>query len=173
MRKVILIAGFVLASAAAQAGDSRSLSLAGSDAQSAAAPARTNVAPQIAEATEAPKVEAPRAAEPPQAETPRYTERPAIVDKPDRYRDEEPRYKDESRTKDEPRNRNESRYKDEPRDRDESKYRDEPRSKGERRYSDSRRSYDDDDDRYERPRRTRHWAERRVINALHRHGIYW
>ncbi len=166
MRKVILIAGFVLASAAAQAGDSRSLSLAGSDAQSAAAPARTNVAPQIAEASEPPKAEAPRATEA-KADTPRYVERPAIVEtKPDRYRDEEPRYKDE------PRNRNESRYKDEPRDRDEAKYRDEPRSKGERRYSDSRR-YDDDDDRYDRPRRSRHWAERRIINALHRHGIYW
>jgi hypothetical protein len=169
MRKVILIAGFVLASAAAQAGDSRSLSLAGSDAQSTAAPVRTNVAPQIAEASEAPKADAPRAAEAPAAEAPRYTERPAIVEtKPDRYRDEEPRYKDEPRNRRESRNNKDDEY----RDRDEPKYRDEPRSKGERRYSDSRR-YDDDDDRYERPRRTRHWAERRVINALHRHGIYW
>jgi hypothetical protein len=165
MRKLILIAGFVLASATAQAADSRSLSLAGSDAQPASAPARTNAAPQITDASEPPKADAPRAAEAPRAETPRYTERPAVVEtKPDRYRDEEPRYKDELR------NRSESRYKDEPRDSDETKYRDEPRSKGERRYSDSRRSYDDDDDR---PRRTRHWAERRVINALHRHGIYW
>lgn len=168
MRKIILIAGFVLASVTAQAGESRSLSLAGSDAPSAGAPARTNTAPQIADAAEPPKAEAPRAAEAPKADTPRYTERPAIVEtKPDRYRDDEPRYKDE------PRDRKESRYKDdEYRDRDDRKYRDEPRSKGERRYSDSRR-YDDDDDRYERPRRTRHWAERRVINALHRHGIYW
>jgi hypothetical protein len=136
MRKLILIAGFVLASATAQAGDSRSLSLAGSDSPAATAPAKTNAAPQTAEA-----------AEPPKADAPRYVERPQVETKSGQYRDE-------------PRSRDESRYKDEPR-------KDEPR------YSDKRRSYDDDDDRYDRPRRTRHWAERRIINTLHRHGIYW
>ena len=65
MRKFILIAGLVLASAAAQAGD-RSLSLGGNETQRAPAPAKT--------------VDTPRTAEAPVAETPRYTERPAIVE---------------------------------------------------------------------------------------------
>jgi hypothetical protein len=63
MRKFILIAGFVLASAAAQAGD-RSLSLAGSETQAAPAPARATDASKSAEAAEAPK----------------YVERPAVVE---------------------------------------------------------------------------------------------
>ncbi|MBA2402301.1 MAG: hypothetical protein H0V72_27120 [Bradyrhizobium sp.] len=160
MRKLILIAGFVLASATAHGADSRSLSLAGSDSQTTAAPAKTNVPPQIAEAAEPPKAEAPRAADVPKAEAPRYVERPAIVEtKPERYRDE-PRYKEEPRYKDEPR------YKEEPRYRDEPKYKDEPR------YTDSRRPYDDGP-RYDRPRSKRYWTERRIINALHRRGIYW
>ena len=147
MRKFILIAGFVLGSAAAQAGDNRSLSLAGSGEQTTAtAPAAkaTTVsqaaeAPRAAEvpqATEAPKADAPK------TEAPKYVERPAIVEpKPDRYRDE-PRYKEEPRYKDEPR------------------------------YSDSRRP-NDDGPRYDKPRNKRYWTERRIINTLHRHGIYW
>jgi hypothetical protein len=63
MRKFILIAGFVLASAAVQAGD-RSLSLAGSETQAAPAPARATDASKSAEAAEAPK----------------YVERPAVVE---------------------------------------------------------------------------------------------
>jgi len=61
MRKFILITGFILASAAAQAGD-RSLSLAGSE--TAPAPARATDASKSAEAAEAPK----------------YVERPAVVE---------------------------------------------------------------------------------------------
>ena len=63
MRKLILIAGFVLASATAQAGEPRSLSLA-SDVPSAAAPV----------------AETPKTAEAPQAEAPKYVERPALVE---------------------------------------------------------------------------------------------
>jgi len=63
MRKFILIAGFVLASAAAQAGD-RSLSLAGSETQTAPASAKPTDASKSAEAAEAPK----------------YVERPAVVE---------------------------------------------------------------------------------------------
>ena len=65
MRKFILIAGFVLASAAAQAGD-RSLSLGGNETQRAPAPAKA--------------IDAPRAAEVPPAEAPKYVERPAVVE---------------------------------------------------------------------------------------------
>ena len=64
MRKFILIAGFVLASAAAQAGD-RSLSLGGGETNYAPAPARAADTSKSAEAVEAPKyVERPAAVEP-------------------------------------------------------------------------------------------------------------
>ena len=63
MRKFILIAGFVLASAAAQAGD-RSLSLGGIETQAAPAPAKAMDASKSAQAAEAPK----------------YVERPAVVE---------------------------------------------------------------------------------------------
>jgi hypothetical protein len=63
MRKFILIAGFVFASAAAQAGD-RSLSLGGNETQAAPAPARATDASKSAEAGDAPK----------------YVERPAVVE---------------------------------------------------------------------------------------------
>ena len=66
MRKFILIAGFVLASAAAQAGD-RSLSLGAARPRSAQAPAKANDASKTAEAPQA-------------AEAPKYVERPAAVE---------------------------------------------------------------------------------------------
>jgi hypothetical protein len=69
MRKFILIAGFALVSAAAQAGD-RSLSLAGSETATVAAPAKPADAPRTAEA--------PQATEAPTADAPKYVERPAV-----------------------------------------------------------------------------------------------
>jgi len=72
MRKLILIAGFVLASATAQAGEARSLTLA-SEAPLVAAPAPTVAAVPVAET--------PMTAEAPQAaEAPKYIERPALVE---------------------------------------------------------------------------------------------
>ena len=71
MRKLILIAGFVLASATAQAGDVRSLSRLDSDPQAAPAPTRaveSSQTAQVPQATEAPK------------EAPKYVERPALVE---------------------------------------------------------------------------------------------
>jgi hypothetical protein len=70
MRKFILIAGFVLASAAAQAGD-RSLSL-GSETTTVAAPAKAAEGSKTAEV--------PPAVEAPKAEAPKYIERPAVVE---------------------------------------------------------------------------------------------
>ena len=65
MRTIIFIAGFVLASATAHAGD-RSLSLGGGvETTSAPAPAKAIDAPKTAEAPQA-------------AETPKYVERPAV-----------------------------------------------------------------------------------------------
>ncbi|SDO24742.1 hypothetical protein [Afipia sp. GAS231] len=81
MRKFILIAGFVLASATAQA-EPRSLSLSGSDVLAAPAPAKIADAPKTAEApqvVEVPKTETPKT-EAPKAETPKYIERPAAVE---------------------------------------------------------------------------------------------
>jgi hypothetical protein len=73
MRKFILIAAMVLASANAQAGPSRSLILAANDEQSA-----TTLAPQTSPAPSAASTSAT-----PQAttttETPKYVERPAAV----------------------------------------------------------------------------------------------
>ena len=71
MRKFILIAGFALVSAAAQAGD-RSLSLGGGETTTVTAPAK---------ATEGSKTaEVPQAVEAPRAEAPKYVERPAVVE---------------------------------------------------------------------------------------------
>ena len=75
MRKFILIAGFVLASATAQAGDNRSLSL---DPLAPPATARTSDPSQTAQAPQA--TQAPESTEAPKAETPKYSERPALVD---------------------------------------------------------------------------------------------
>ena len=75
MRKFILIAGFVLASAAAQAGE-RSLSLGSVDAPTVAAPSK--VTDKAADATKT--AEAPQAADAPKTDTPKYIERPAAVE---------------------------------------------------------------------------------------------
>ena len=66
MRKFILIAGFVLVSAAAQAGD-RSLSLGGGETTKVSAPAKATEGSRIAEVPQA-------------AEAPKYVERPAVVE---------------------------------------------------------------------------------------------
>src|SRR5436190_10682782 len=66
MRKFILIAGFVLVSAAAQAGD-RSLSLGGGETTKVSAPAKATEGPRTAEVPQA-------------AEAPKYVERPAAVE---------------------------------------------------------------------------------------------
>jgi hypothetical protein len=71
MRKFILIAGFVLASATAQAGDARSLSLSGNDPLAPPATAKTADSLQTAQAPQA--TEAPK-------EAPKYIERPAVIE---------------------------------------------------------------------------------------------
>ena len=122
MRKFILIAGFVLASAAAQAGDNRSLSLSGSDPLAAPAPAKAANPSQSAEAPQ------PTAA--PKSDAPKYVERPALVD--DTKSDLTGTETAKPVT---------------------SKSASAPRA--------------------EKPRRQRYWTEGRIINELHRHGIYW
>ena len=123
MRKLILIAGFVLASATAQAGDNRSLSLSGSDVliTTAPAPAKATDASQTAEV--------PQVAVAPKAEAPKYVERPALVE-----------------------------------------------TKAEQASTDSTKpvaTKTASTPKAEKPRRQRYWTEARIINELHRHGIYW
>ena len=85
MRKLMLIAGFVLASVTAQAGDVRSLTRLDGDPQAAPAPAKTVDTTQTAQAPQAQQApQAPQAAEAPKAEPPKvppkYVERPALVE---------------------------------------------------------------------------------------------
>ena len=72
MRKFILIAGLVLASATAHAGDSRSLTL---DPLAPPAAAKTVDSSQTAQAPQAPET-----TEAPKAEAPKYVDRPAVVE---------------------------------------------------------------------------------------------
>jgi hypothetical protein len=147
MRKVILIAAMVLASASAQAGESRSLStgLTANDP-----PAATNSAPRTnnalrAENTpsteaplppDAPRYSAPAETPPPveptrnTSDTPRYTARPAAVDATPSTTHRPP---------------------------------------GEASYHPSRAHYA----RAERPHYRPHLTAGRIIAALHRYGIYW
>ena len=94
MRRLMLIAGFVLASVTAQAGDVRSLARLDGDPQAAPAPAKTVDTTQTAQAPQvkqAPQVQqapqAPQATEAPKAEAskvaPKYVERPALVEPSD------------------------------------------------------------------------------------------
>jgi hypothetical protein len=76
MRKFILIAGLVLASATAQATD-RSLSVVGGDVLTAAVPAKVAETQKTAEP---PQVAATQATEAPKAEAPKYVDRPAMVE---------------------------------------------------------------------------------------------
>ena len=144
MRRLILIAGFALVSAAAQAGD-RSLSLAGSETATVAAPAKPSDAPKTAEA--------PQATEAPAADAPKYTERPAVVEPKTESTAEAPKNAS-------PRSqsaRSQSANLEQPAT--------ERASPAARRTAPWSRS--------EKPRRKRYWTEARVVRELHRHGIYW
>lgn len=145
MRKFILIAGFALASAAAQAGD-RSLSLGGLETSTVTAPAKAVEGPRTAEV--------PLAAEAPKVEAPKYIERPAVVEprtettKTEAPKAEAPRA--------EPAKAPVARVE-------------QPAAEPEKPVARKTASKS----RSDRPRRTRYWTEARIIRELHRHGIYW
>jgi uncharacterized membrane protein len=109
IRKLILIASMILASATAHAGSSRSLTMAANDEPAASQPK----AAEPATATEAPK----------------YVERPAVVE-----------------TK-----------------------ADEPKAEPAKPVAEKTASAP----KVEKPKRKRYWNEARIINELHRHGVYW
>ena len=143
MRKFILIAGFVLASAAAQAAD-RSLSLGGIETKTAPAPAKS--------------IEGSRTAEVPQAaEAPKYVERPAVV---------EPKAETTRATKAETSNTERAR----PRGARMQRYAARPASAGPGRPSARRAAMMS---RSAGQHRMRYGIRARIIGALHRHGIYW
>jgi hypothetical protein len=145
MRKFILIAGFVLASAAAQAGD-RSLSLGGDETSTATAPARAPEGSRIVEA-------------PPAAEAPKYIERPAVVEpSAEAPKAEAPKTVMPKTVA--PRaaaTRTQA-----------TKF--QQSAAGPARPA-ARRSASMA--RMSKPRLTRHWVEARIVRELYRYGIYW
>jgi outer membrane biosynthesis protein TonB len=150
MRKFILIAGFVLASTAAQAAD-RSLSLGGIETKYAPAPAKATDTSKTAEV--------PQAAEAPRAEVPKYVERPAVVEpKPETTKAETTR-PDTSTTET-------------ARPRAGRAYRPAAASAnaGRARPMARRTAYMS---RTASAHRVRYSIQARIIGALHRHGIYW
>jgi len=145
MRKLILIAGFVLVSAAAQAGD-RSLSLGGGETTKVSAPAKATEGPRTAEVPQA-------------AEAPKYVERPAAVEpKPETTRTETSR----------PETRNTERAR--PRAAGMQRYANRPPSAGAGGASARRAAMMQ---RGAGQHRMRFGIRARIIMALHRHGIYW
>ena len=145
MRKFILIAGFVLASTAAQAGD-RSLSLGGGETATVTAPAKATEGSRIVEA-------------PPAAEAPKYIERPAVVEpkaetsKTEALRIEAPKAETSKAAT----------------HRTQAAKVDRPNAAPARPAARKMASMSG----MAKPRLTRHWAEARIIRGLHRYGIYW
>ena len=145
MRKFILIAGFVLASAAAQAGD-RSLSLGGGETTKVSAPAKATEGSRIAEVPQA-------------AEAPKYVERPAVVEpKAETTKTETTRPAASNTERARPRAAGMQRYANRPASAG-------PGSPSARRAAMMSRSAGQ--------HRMRYGIRARIIAALHRHGIYW
>jgi hypothetical protein len=146
MRKFILIAGFVLTSVAAHAGD-RGLSLGGGEMTTVSAPARASEGPRTAEAPQA-------------AEAPKYVERPAAVDpKPETTRS------DTSRAA----AGNTARMRQRPAGM-QQRYAGRPQGAGAGGMSARKAAMMQ---RGAGQNRMRFGVRARIIMALHRHGIYW
>lgn len=148
MRKFILIAGFVLASAAAQAGD-RSLSLGGGETNYAPAPARATDTSKSAEAVEAPK----------------YVERPAAVEPKSENKSESARSETSRAAAG-----NTARMRQRPAGM-QQRYAGRPHSAGAGGASARRAAMMQQ--RGAGQSRMRFGIRARIITALHRHGIYW
>ena len=148
MRKFILIAGFVLASAAAQAGD-RSLSLGGGETNYAPAPARAADTSKSAEAVEAPK----------------YVERPAAVEPKSENKSESARSETSRAAAG-----NTARMRQRPAGM-QQRYAGRPHSVGAGGASARRAAMMQQ--RGAGQSRMRFGIRARIITALHRHGIYW
>ena len=145
MRKFILIAGIVLVSASAQAGD-RSLSLGGGETSTVTAPAKATEGSRIVEA-------------PPAAEAPKYVERPAVV---------EPKAEAPKTETSKPETSNTERAR--PRAAKMQRYATRPASAGPGRPSAQRAAMRS---RSAGSHQMRYGIRARIISALYRHGIYW
>ena len=153
MRKFILIAAVAFVSAtSAQAGDSRSLSLAGVDERVPAALGKAAAPPKIVEAPKPP--DPPKAAEaakpadePKAAETPKTDQPPQYVARPAAVG-----------TKTESSKAGQVSFE----DNKPAAETDKPAVEKEQRAAKS-----------DKPRPKRHWDEARIIRELHRYGIYW
>ena len=144
MRKFILIAGFALVSAAAQAGDRSFRS--GGETSKVTAPAKATEGSRIAEAPQA-------------AEAPKYVERPAAV---------EPKAETTKSETSKPETSNTERAR--PRAAGMQRYATRPASAGPGRPSAQRAAMMS---RSAGSHRMRYGIRARIISALHRHGIYW
>lgn len=179
MRKMILIAAMVLTSAAAQAGESRSLSatattLAPSDPPAAAVSQQLHAQNDTPVATTPKPTETPRYTPPP-AETqvpanparnvsdaPHYTARPAAVDATT------PTTASTAPSTATPSNAQPERRYDDRGHYNDAGYHPSPRRHAYAdRYTERRHAYAD------RPHHRSRWNARRIIAALHRYGIYW
>jgi hypothetical protein len=168
MRTLILITAMVLASATAQAGDSRGLStgmITDTPAERPAPPAPSAVRAENAPATDAPRYAPPPASttttpSDPQrnvSDTPRYNTRPAPVDPAPATTATTPPATPSTAYRDTP--RSEPSYHPSP-----SRMRYRPAAHMNQRYAAIR---------WPRPHVPHRWSTRRVIAALHRYGIYW
>jgi hypothetical protein len=119
MRKFALIAAMVLVSATAQAGQTRSLTMASAESAAASTP------PAQAGATNVQTAQTPDAATP-SSEAPKLVERPAAVDTTTTTT---------------------------------------PKADGGKQVPQTAKA--------DKPRHKKYWTEARIINELHRHGIYW
>jgi hypothetical protein len=151
MRKFILIAGFALVSAAAQAGD-RSLSLGGGETTRVSAPSKTTEGPRTAEVPQA-------------AEAPKYVERPAAVEPKSETTKSEAVKTEASRSE----TRNTERARPRPAGM-QQRYAGRPQSAGAGGASARRAAMMS---RGAGQHRMRFGIRARIIMALHRHGIYW
>ena len=146
MRKFILIAAIAFVSAtSAQAGEQRSLTLAGVDEKVPAALGKAAETPKLVEAPRIPDtpkaVEAPPAVEAPKAaETPKADEAPKFVGRPSAVG-----------TKTDQPKAGQVTFED-----------DKPAAVKDKRTA-----------RTEKPRRKRYWNEARIMRELSRYGIYW
>ena len=122
MRKFVLIAAMVLVSATAQAGQTRSLTMASAE------PASASTGPAPADATKVQTAQTPDAATPaaPSTEAPKFVERPAAVETTTTAT---------------------------------------PKADGGKQMPQTAKA--------DKPRHKKVWTEARIINELHRHGIYW
>jgi hypothetical protein len=149
MRKIILIAAMVLVSAGAQAGGSRSLSLAGSDSKAVLDSARTAESASAVETQRAPQAADATGA----TDTPTSTERQKFTERPPGVDIRRQPFRRQSQMQSRP-----SRMS---------------AGAGQRRQSAHMSRMGAGGMGMHRPGHIHLWSKARIVATLHRHGIYW